>query len=82
MLVTEQYAGQHLVAMLLHHSVKLEIISVDLVIDNKGNGQVFTTIEVLKTNLVDHKTNRRIEGIVGNNFSLMCEIMILAQAHG
>lgn len=64
--------------MLLHHSVKLEIISVDLVIDNKGNGQVFTTIEVVKTNLVDHKTNRRIEGIVGNNFSLMCEIMILA----
>ena len=51
------------------YSVELEIISVDMAIDNKANGQSFPTIEVLKTNIVDHKTNKRIEGIVGNNFS-------------
>lgn len=49
------------------YSVELEIISAD--IDVEGNGQTFPTIEILKTNIVDHKTNRRIDGIVGNNFS-------------
>ena len=49
------------------YSVELEIISVDVDIENSGN--VFPSIEVLKTNIVDHKTNERVEGIVGNNFS-------------
>jgi len=49
------------------YSVELEIISVDVDIDNSGNA--FPSIEVLKTNIVDHKNNQRIEGIVGNNFS-------------
>jgi len=49
------------------YSVELEIISVD--IDIEGSGQAFPSIEVLKTNIVDHQTNKRIEGIVGNNFS-------------
>lgn len=49
------------------YSVELEIISVD--VDIEGNGQTFPTIEVLKTHILDHKTNKRIEGIVGNNFS-------------
>ncbi|MGB7995078.1 MAG: DUF1852 domain-containing protein [Photobacterium halotolerans] len=49
------------------YSVELEIISVDM--DIEGSGQAFPSIEVLKTNIVDHKTNERIEGIVGNNFS-------------
>ncbi|PSW16892.1 DUF1852 domain-containing protein [Photobacterium sanctipauli] len=49
------------------YSVELEIISVDM--DIEGSGQSFPSIEVLKTNIVDHKTNERIEGIVGNNFS-------------
>ena len=49
------------------YSVELDIISVD--IDVEGNGETFPTIEILKTNIVDHKTNKRIEGIVGNNFS-------------
>ncbi|EGT3624874.1 DUF1852 domain-containing protein [Morganella morganii] len=49
------------------YSVELEIISVNLDID--GSGQTFPSIEVLKTNIVDHKTDKRIEGIVGNNFS-------------
>ncbi|KAA0873508.1 DUF1852 domain-containing protein [Nitrincola tapanii] len=49
------------------YSVELEIISVDMTIE--GQGDSFPTIEVLKTNIVDHATNERIEGIVGNNFS-------------
>ncbi len=49
------------------YSVELEIISVDL--DVAGSGDTFPSIEILKTNIVDHKTNERIEGIVGNNFS-------------
>ena len=49
------------------YSVELEIISVD--IDVAGSGEAFPSIEVLKTNIVDHHTNKRIEGIVGNNFS-------------
>jgi len=49
------------------YSVELEIISVDL--DIEGNGEHFPSIEILKTNVIDHKTNKRIEGIVGNNFS-------------
>ncbi|OXY83776.1 DUF1852 domain-containing protein [Oceanimonas doudoroffii] len=51
------------------YSVELEIISVDMDVDSEGNGQSFPTIEVLKTNIVDNKTKKRIEGIVGNNFS-------------
>ncbi|WP_420591812.1 DUF1852 domain-containing protein [Bacterioplanoides sp.] len=49
------------------YSVELEIVSVD--IDINGSGETFPTIEILKTHIVDHKTNKRIEGIVGNNFS-------------
>ena len=49
------------------YSVELEIISVDVDIENSG--KTFPSIEVLKTNIVDHQTNERIEGIVGNNFS-------------
>lgn len=49
------------------YAVELEIISVDLDID--GAEQAFPSIEILKTNIVDRKTNERIEGIVGNNFS-------------
>lgn len=49
------------------YSLELEIVSVDMGIE--GSGEAFPTIEILKTNIVDHKTNERIEGIVGNNFS-------------
>ena len=49
------------------YSVELEIISVDM--DIEGSDQTFPSIEVLKTNIIDHHTNERIEGIVGNNFS-------------
>ncbi len=49
------------------YAVELEIISVD--IDVQGNGKNFPSIEILKNNITDHKTNKRIEGTVGNNFS-------------
>ncbi|MEI5637871.1 MULTISPECIES: DUF1852 domain-containing protein [unclassified Pseudoalteromonas] len=49
------------------YTVELEIVSVDIAI--AGSEQAFPSIEVLKTNILDHKTNERIAGIVGNNFS-------------
>ncbi|KFL32832.1 hypothetical protein JP75_01425 [Devosia riboflavina] len=51
------------------YSVELDIISVELNFGAEGNGDAFPLIEILKTNIVDRKTNDRIEGIVGNNFS-------------
>ena len=64
------------------YSVELEIISVD--IDIKGSGETFPSIEILKTNIIDHKTNQHIEGIVGNNFSSYVrdyDFSVLLQAH-
>ncbi|KAA1176078.1 DUF1852 domain-containing protein [Marinobacter salinexigens] len=51
------------------YSVELEIVSVDLTVDGQSKRDTFPAIEVLKTNIVDRKTNKRIEGILGNNFS-------------
>ena len=51
------------------YSVELDIISVEMNIGSEGNSTVFPAIEILKTSIVDKKTNERIEGIVGNNFS-------------
>lgn len=49
------------------YSLDLEIISVDIDID--ASGKTFPSIEVLRTYINDHKIGKRIEGIVGNNFS-------------
>ncbi|MFC4992857.1 DUF1852 domain-containing protein [Rubritalea tangerina] len=49
------------------YSVELEIISVD--VDVEGKGETFPSIEILKTKIIDRKTQKHIEGIVGNNFS-------------
>ncbi|REL36292.1 DUF1852 domain-containing protein [Thalassotalea euphylliae] len=49
------------------YSVELEIISVDMTVTTSD--EIFPSIEVLKTNILDHQTGERIEGIVGNNFS-------------
>lgn len=49
------------------YSVELEIISVEMNIGDSN--EAFPAIEILKTNIIDKKTNERIEGIVGNNFS-------------
>lgn len=49
------------------YSVELDIVSVD--IDVEGNGDNFPIIEVLNTHIIDHHTNQRIPGMVGNSFS-------------
>ena len=49
------------------YSVELEIVSVD--IDINGSNTTFPSIEILKTLIIDHKSGKRIEGIIGNNFS-------------
>ncbi|QHF45479.1 hypothetical protein PspS35_17400 [Pseudomonas sp. S35] len=51
------------------YTLELEIISVEMSIDTQSSGRAIPLIEILKTNIVDRKTNERIEGIVGNNFS-------------
>ncbi|WP_410210137.1 DUF1852 domain-containing protein [Aquirhabdus sp.] len=51
------------------YTVELEIISVEMNIDAKSSGNAIPLIEILKTKIVDRKTNERIDGIVGNNFS-------------
>ncbi|MGO2129496.1 MAG: DUF1852 domain-containing protein [Pseudoalteromonas prydzensis] len=64
------------------YSVELEIISVDM--DIAGSGESFPSIEVLKTNIVDHQTNKRLAGIVGNNFSSYVrdyDFSVLLRAH-
>ncbi|WP_447921145.1 DUF1852 domain-containing protein [Achromobacter aegrifaciens] len=51
------------------YTVNLEIISVEMSIDGASSGNALPLIEILKTSILDRKTNERIEGIVGNNFS-------------
>ncbi|MEN0094074.1 MAG: DUF1852 domain-containing protein [Pedobacter sp.] len=51
------------------YHVELEIITVTMHIDDKNVINNLPLIEVLKTNIFDRKTNQRIEGIAGNNFS-------------
>lgn len=51
------------------YSVELDIISVEMAIDTAAGGDAFPLIEILKTKIVDKKTNRAFEGMVGNNFS-------------
>lgn len=51
------------------YSVELEIISAEMAMDNGSGGKAFPLIEILKTNIVDKKTDKRIDGIGGNNFS-------------
>lgn len=51
------------------YTVELEIISVEMTIGAEGGDAAFPLIEILQTHILDKKTNKRIEGIVGNNFS-------------
>ena len=50
------------------YAVELEIVSVEMDIGVQTSA-VFPLIEILHTHIVDKKLNRRIDGIVGNNFS-------------
>ncbi|AKX44316.1 hypothetical protein AKN87_03820 [Thiopseudomonas alkaliphila] len=49
------------------YSLELDIISAEL--DIEGNGQTFPFIEMLKSTVIDHHTNQRFEGMIGNSFS-------------
>ncbi|MBP2280675.1 hypothetical protein RCH20_001988 [Psychrobacter sp. PL15] len=49
------------------YSVEVDIISAGM--DIEGNGNTFPVIETLKTTIVDHKYNTRIDGMIGNSFS-------------
>jgi len=51
------------------YTLELEIISVEMSIDSANSSHALPLIEILKTNIVDQKTNERIAGMVGNNFS-------------
>ncbi|KGC17815.1 MULTISPECIES: DUF1852 domain-containing protein [Burkholderia] len=51
------------------YAVDLEIISVEMSVDGESSLNSLPLIEVLKTTIVDRKTDTRIDGIVGNNFS-------------
>jgi len=51
------------------YSVELEIISVEMSMGSGSGNPAFPLIEVLKTGILDRKANKRIDGIVGNNFS-------------
>ncbi|OJX20238.1 MAG: hypothetical protein BGO75_14320, partial [Burkholderiales bacterium 68-20] len=51
------------------YAVELEIISVEMNIDAQSSDGAFPLIEILKTHIIDKRANRRIDGIVGNNFS-------------
>lgn len=49
------------------YSLEIDIISAEL--DVEGNGKTFPFIEMLNSTIIDHKTNKRIEGMIGNSFS-------------
>jgi len=51
------------------YTVELEIISAEMNIDVEVSGKTIPLIEILKPTIVDRKTNERIDGIAGNNFS-------------
>ncbi|MGC5700724.1 DUF1852 domain-containing protein [Pseudomonas sp. NFXW11] len=51
------------------YTVELEIISVEMSIGTETSRTPLPLIEILKTHIIDQKTNERIEGIAGNNFS-------------
>lgn len=51
------------------YGVELDIISAEMCMSADDEHDVFPLIEILETTIVDKKTNTRIDGIVGNNFS-------------
>lgn len=51
------------------YSIELDVISVEMHIAAAGGTNAFPMIEILKTSIVDRKSDTRIDGIVGNNFS-------------
>lgn len=66
------------------YAVELEIVSVEMRIGADGRGDTVPAIEVLKTHIIDKRTGKRMEGIVGNNFSSYVrdyDFSVLLQRH-
>ncbi|SES02512.1 DUF1852 domain-containing protein [Halopseudomonas bauzanensis] len=66
------------------YTVELEIISVEMNVDAKKSGDALPLIEILKASVVDRKTDERIDGVVGNNFSSYVrdyDFSVLLQEH-
>ncbi|MBS7425812.1 DUF1852 domain-containing protein [Pseudomonas syringae] len=51
------------------YTLVLNIVSAEMNIDAEGDHSAIPLIEVLKTTIIDRKTNTHINGMVGNNFS-------------
>ena len=51
------------------YSLELKIISVEMSVGSGSSDDAFPLIEMLNTCILDKKENKRIDGIVGNNFS-------------
>ncbi|PWF25524.1 DUF1852 domain-containing protein [Corticimicrobacter populi] len=51
------------------YAVELDIISIEMQMGAANAGNALPLIEILKTHIIDMRTNTRIEGITGNNFS-------------
>ncbi len=51
------------------YRVELEIITVEMSIPGAEAGDAFPLIEILKTTILDRSSNKRSDGIAGNNFS-------------
>ncbi|WP_137983617.1 DUF1852 domain-containing protein [Pseudomonas viridiflava] len=51
------------------YTLVLNIVSAEMNIDAEGDHSAIPLIEVLKTTIIDRKTNTYINGMVGNNFS-------------
>ncbi|MBI6721658.1 MULTISPECIES: DUF1852 domain-containing protein [Pseudomonas] len=51
------------------YTLALNIVSAEMNIDAEGDHSAIPLIEVLKTTIIDRKTNTHINGMVGNNFS-------------
>lgn len=51
------------------YGVELDIISVEMNLGAQSRHDPFPIIEILKTTIIDHASGKRIDGILGNNFS-------------
>ena len=51
------------------YRVELDIVSVEMHVAAGDGGDAFPMIEILRPSIIDRKTDTRIAGIAGNNFS-------------
>jgi hypothetical protein len=51
------------------YAIELDIISVELAVGINGTQDVFPILEMLQPTIFDRRSNKRVQGIVGNNLS-------------